>query len=178
MRGAHAWLAKNDTNDGGTNTAGIGRLIGRVDAKDCRLVIHVNLEALLDEGKSFELVSATFDVPFKKRQTGRAKPIVIVPKDASQPDPDLIALVADARRWARDLIDGNASTIRQIDEREGLRSGSVSRILPLVWLAPDIATAILEGRQPTHLTAKSLRDLPELPLDWKEQRRILGFAHR
>tara|TARA_E500000081_G_C6006190_1_gene293554 strand:+ start:429 stop:674 length:246 start_codon:yes stop_codon:yes gene_type:complete len=39
-----------------------------------------------------------------------------------------------------------------------------------------IAAAILEGRQPPHLTAKTLRSLPELPMDWSEQQRILGFA--
>ena len=61
-------------------------------------------------------------------------------------------------------------------KREGLRSGSVSRILPPAWPVPDISTAILEGRQPSHLSAKSLRALPELPLDWAEQRRVLGFA--
>ncbi|MEO0522742.1 MAG: hypothetical protein AAFU82_07835 [Pseudomonadota bacterium] len=66
-------------------------------------------------------------------------------------------------------------SLQQITEREGLRSGSVSRIVPLVWLAPDIATAILEGRQPLYLNSKSLRSLSELPLDWEEQRQILGF---
>ena len=60
----------------------------------------------------------------------------------------------------------------------GLRSGSVSRVLPLAWLAPDISTAILEARQPSHLTAKTLRRLPDLPLEWEKQRRILGFPRR
>ena len=126
---------------------------------------------------SCKLQIASFEVPFQKRQNGRAKPIIIAPEDAPQPDPDLIALVADARRWADELLAGKSSSIQQITEREGLRSGSVSRILPLAWLAPDISTAILEGRQPPHLNAKSLRNLPELPLDWNEQRQILGFPH-
>jgi site-specific DNA recombinase len=77
---------------------------------------------------------------------------------------------------APDISRLKQSSIQHITEREGLRSGSVSRILPLAWLAPDISTAILEGRQPPHLTAKTLRALPELPLDWAEQQRILGFA--
>ena len=101
-----------------------------------------------------------------------------MPEDAPQPDPGLIALVADARRWARELLEGQVSSIQEITEREGLRSGSVSRVLPLAWLAPDISTAILHGCQPANLTAKSLRSLPDLPLTWEEQRRILGFAHQ
>ncbi|MEQ9057282.1 MAG: hypothetical protein RLO38_21545 [Roseovarius confluentis] len=74
-----------------------------------------------------------------------------------------------------DLIEGRAASVAEITEREQLRPGNVSRVLPLAWLAPDIAAAILEGRQPVDLTAKELRDLPDLPLDWPEQRRVLGF---
>ena len=116
-------------------------------------------------------------LPFQKRQNVRAKPIVIAPSDTPKPDQDLINLVADARRWLAELLDGSSCTIRQIEDRESLRSGSVSRILPLAWLAPDISAAILAGRQPENLTAKVLRDLPDLPLDWQDQRKILGFPH-
>ena len=42
----------------------------------------------------------------------------------------------------------------------------------------DQAEAILNGRQPETLTAGSLRRLPDLPLDWTEQRRALGFDYR
>jgi site-specific DNA recombinase len=123
-------------------------------------------------------IHVTFEVPFRNRQNGRAKPIVIAPPDAPQPDQDLINLVADARRWSAELLEGKVRTVLQIEERESLGSGSVSRTLPLAWLAPDISAAILEGRQSAHLTAKVLRDLPNLPVDWSEQRKILGFPHR
>ena len=75
-----------------------------------------------------------------------------------------------------ELLEGRAQSVAEITEREQLRPGAVSRILPLAWLAPDIAMSILEGRQPVDLTAKRLRDLPELPLDWAEQRLVLGIA--
>ena len=141
------------------------------------LQISVNLAALLEPETSGDPIPATFDIPFQKRQSGRAKPIIIAPENSSQPDSDLIALVADARRWARELLEGKATSIRQTTEREELRGGAVSRILPLAWLAPDISTAILKGRQPVHLNAKMLRDLPDLPMDWNEQRKILGFPN-
>jgi hypothetical protein len=151
-------------------------IIDRIDAHKKRLVVSLNFAALAEPDATHTPISATFEIPFQKRQNGCAKPIVIAAEHAPQQDPDLIALVADARRWASELLEGRASSIQQITEREGLRSGSVSRILPLAWLAPDISTALLEGRQPPHLTAKTLRALPELPLDWAEQQRILGFA--
>jgi DNA invertase Pin-like site-specific DNA recombinase len=151
-------------------------IIDRIGAQRDRLVVSINLAVLLETASAHPPISATFEIPFQRRQNGCAKPIIIAAEDAPQEDQDLIALVADARRWASELLDWRASSIQQITEREGLRSGSVSRILPLAWLAPDISTAILEGRQPSSLTAKTLRALPELPLDWAEQRRVLRFA--
>jgi site-specific DNA recombinase len=43
-------------------------------------------------------------------------------------------------------------------------------------LAPDIVSAILNGRHPPELTARRLMDDTRLLLDWNEQRRCLGFA--
>lgn len=153
-------------------------LVDRIDLSKGQFCVRLDLSALLPTEKAKLPIHAAFEVPFQKRQTGRARPIIIAPPDAPQPDQGLINLVADARRWSAELLDGTSSTIRQIEDREGGRSGSVSRILPLAWLAPDISTAILEGRQPQHLTAKMLRSLSELPLDWHEQRKILGFPHQ
>jgi site-specific DNA recombinase len=46
----------------------------------------------------------------------------------------------------------------------------------LPWLAPDITAAIVNGRQPQQLNAKSLmRRASKLPADWTEQRAQLGF---
>lgn len=90
-------------------------------------------------------------------------------------DPELIALIADARRWRDDLLKGPASSIEAITTRESLPKGSVSRILPLASLAPGIASATLEGRQPVVLTPGRLRALPDLPLDGADQRALLGF---
>jgi site-specific DNA recombinase len=50
--------------------------------------------------------------------------------------------------------------------------------LRLPLLAPDIVTAIVSGKNPPQLTAKKLmRHILELPIDWTEQRKLLGF-HR
>lgn len=177
LRAAEAWNLEIAASYIDTNAPNLDDLIDRIDARKDRLCIQFNLHALLEAGASCVPLSAAFEVPFRKRQNGRARPIVMVPENAPQPDPDLIALVADARRWACELLEGKATSIQHITEREGLRGGTVSRILPLAWLAPDISTAILQGRQPANLTAGSLRSLPELPPSWEEQRRILGFPH-
>ena len=57
-------------------------------------------------------------------------------------------------------------------------SGSRSllrRIVRLAYLAPDITTAILDGRQPATLSAPRLAEARALPITWTEQRLALGF---
>jgi DNA invertase Pin-like site-specific DNA recombinase len=51
------------------------------------------------------------------------------------------------------------------------------RIMRLNYLAPDIQVAILDGAQPTDLTWKRLL-YGYLPMDWHEQRSLLGFPSR
>ena len=43
----------------------------------------------------------------------------------------------------------------------------------------DVVTAIVNGKNPPQLTAKKLMRLAlEIPIDWTEQRKLLGFHHR
>ena len=84
-------------------------------------------------------------------------------------DPHLIDLIK--RSWVA-WVQLNAGR-RAADPVE--RSHLV-RLARLRFLAPDITMAILEGRQPIEMTARSLLRGGELPLDWENQRRILGFA--
>jgi len=49
-------------------------------------------------------------------------------------------------------------------------------LLRLPWLAPDITTAIVNGRQSQQLNAMTLmRKASRLPGDWAAQRTLLGF---
>ena len=53
------------------------------------------------------------------------------------------------------------------------------RLLRLPTLAPDIISAIVNGKNPPQLTAKKLMRLtPQIPVDWTEQRKLLGFQQR
>lgn len=49
------------------------------------------------------------------------------------------------------------------------------RLLRLAWLAPSIVFDICEGQHPQTLTPKKLLDA-DLPMNWAEQRELLGFA--
>ena len=84
-------------------------------------------------------------------------------------DPQPIALIVkayDARRELAVLGAGSSN-----DQRR-----EVGRLARLSYLAPDIISAILDGRQPEPLTARQLIRGSGLPLGWHEQRRELGFG--
>lgn len=158
------------------NQVGTVGYLHRIDLAGSALRIQMNLASLIGQAEVTEMLAPTFEVPIALRRNGRNRPVVLrADTGAPHHDPDLIVLVADARRWMDELIEGKVATVAEITEREQVRPGNVSRVLPLAWLAPDIAAAILEGRQPADLTAKKLRDLPDLPLNWMDQRRVLGF---
>jgi DNA invertase Pin-like site-specific DNA recombinase len=152
-------------------------LLHRMALSDGALTITIDLAPLLERTGTDPVLAPAVLVPMLLRRNGRNRPIVLESNIGTpRRDAELIALVADARRWMDELIQRRVKTVAEITEREGLRPGAVSRILPLAWLAPDIATAILEGHQPADLTVRRLRELPDLPLDWFEQRSILGFV--
>ena len=70
-------------------------------------------------------------------------------------------------------------TLHAIASQEHVTPGYVSRLLRLSSLAPDIITAIVNGKNPPQLTAKKLIRLAlEIPVDWTAQRKLLGFHGR
>jgi hypothetical protein len=95
-----------------------------------------------------------------------------------RPDATLIAALVRAHAWWRELCSGGTRSIRQIADREQSDERYVARNLNLAFLAPDITAAILDGRQPAHLSADALIKMSHLPYTWKLQRQRLGFVQR
>ena len=62
----------------------------------------------------------------------------------------LIKALVRAHRWRRRIESGQAKSITDLAEQEGVTDAYVCR-LPLTCLAPDIVEAILDGRQPKGL---------------------------
>ena len=91
------------------------------------------------------------------------------------PDPKLIALLSRAQDWFEQLATGRATALEVIAERERVTGSWVARVIHLAFVAPDIAQAIIDGRQPPELTAERLMRLVPLPMDWQAQRERLGF---
>lgn len=65
--------------------------------------------------------------------------------------------------------------MQQMAEAENVTRSYVYRFIRLAFLSPDIVKAIMTGKAPETLTADKLIRHITLPIDWKEQRELLGF---
>jgi hypothetical protein len=96
--------------------------------------------------------------------------------DQTMADPGLLRIVARAHDIQARLMQNNDLTVHAIASQERVSANYVYRLLRLPTLAPDIITAIVNGKNPPQLTAKRLMRLtPQIPVDWPEQRKLLGF---
>ena len=116
------------------------------------------------------------EVPAVLKRAGLGMTLIVpgARQDAT-PDPSLIRLLL--RAFAiRDRLERNPDLpLKRIAEAEGVSPSYATRALRLAYLAPDIVTAIIDGRQPPGLTANMLMKNTRLPFRWEAQRKRLGF---
>ena len=93
-------------------------------------------------------------------------------------DLPMIRMLGKAFYWQRLLDEGRYPTANDLARSLKLEPGWVAEVLRLTTLAPDIIESVLEGRQPRDLNLHTLRGRrDQLPRDWGEQRKALGFAN-
>ena len=149
----------------------IQELVERIDVRrDC---VELTLRPAGEEERKVLTASATL---IRSGRQTRLVPPGIQVRANQAPDEGLIKLIANARAARLALANACDQPIEVIAEREGFTSHYFAQLARLGGLAPDIVTAILEGRQPASLTRTRLARTKALPLDWKEQRRMFGFA--
>ncbi|TPE48942.1 recombinase family protein [Amaricoccus solimangrovi] len=142
---------------------GFGRLAGAA---------HRPIADLAD----LDLPGFTVAAPPRPRRRGPELRIILGGAAAPVPGPDpvLLRTLVEARRRAADYLDAaRGLTVSDIARREGVDTGDVSRSLQLAFLAPDLVARILDGTQPTALTAERLKRI-DLPLRWADQRTLIG----
>lgn len=143
----------------------------------CKIEISVS-------GPSREYQSQGSAVPFvpltiKRRHTRK---LLIAPpgqedaKVRSSFDLPMIRTIGKAFYWQKLLDSGEVANATDLAQQLKLEPGWVAEVLRLTRLAPDIVQAILDGRQPRHLNLHAIRGRQaDVPVDWEEQRRLLGF---
>jgi hypothetical protein len=89
----------------------------------------------------------------------------------ARPVPSLVRAVARANDWMDRILRGEIPNQRALAKQTGFDERYISRIIPLVFLAPDITEAILDGKQGPDLSLEKCVD--ELPSEWSLQRAAL-----
>jgi hypothetical protein len=104
------------------------------------------------------------------RLARRGAPLV----DTAQrkPAPPLLKAIGLALYWQQLLDNGSFSSMEDLAQREGRDISTVSRIMHLGLMAPDLVDTSLAGLLPRTLTLKWLQR-HRLPNDWAAQRQII-----
>ena len=164
-------------------------LVSRAEIGARSLAIHISqlrLTALLDsnhmEPRHDHPVGAsdpvlTLTTPIQLTRVGEQMKLLVEDKDDNrEPDMGLLRVLARAYDVQRRLCDDPSISVREIARKEQITSNYLYVVLRLRWLAPDIVTAIVNGRQPRQLSTKQLmRLMAKLPAAWEAQRALLGF---
>jgi hypothetical protein len=169
-------------------------LISKVDIRPDCVEISVRRSRLVEvlESDSIELVTQEctpdnnakdilkLTVRARLHRVGREmKMLVESSDDQTKADPGLLRIIARAHDLQERVMQSTNLTLHAIARQEHVTPGYISRLLRLPSLAPDIIAAIVNGKNPPQLTAKKLMRLAlELPVDWTEQRKLLGFHAR
>ena len=113
-----------------------------------------------------------FSCAFTLRRRG-VETRIIAGESAPAPDEVLQRTLAEAHLWARALRGGTSLT--EIARQTGRSEPYIRTRIPLAFLAPKLQAAILDGRQPVHLSmAQLIRD--DIPMGWKEQERLFEIG--
>lgn len=113
--------------------------------------------------------TVTIHVPYRLVKRGGRKEMQLPANTQARvrPDDALIKALGRAFRWKKLLEAGDFATIAELAEREGIAVSYLTRVLRLTQLAPNLVEAILDGRQPPHLTLQTLRG--QIPDEWSSQ---------
>jgi site-specific DNA recombinase len=164
----------------------------------CRVAVHPDrIEISISRGRLAELLSGqsidltrqdqrldrksddivTLTVPARLKRVGREMRMLVEnAHDQKAANQSLLRIIARAHDIQRRLSQNTKLTVHDIAREEHVTAAYLYTLLRLPWLAPDITTAIVNGRQPHQFNAMTLmRKASRLPAEWAKQRALLGF---
>jgi hypothetical protein len=159
-------------------TTAIRALVDRVELKADGIRVSIKLPIAGAEKSQLScrtMIARSFPMQLKRRGVELRLIVGDHKRSAAIVDLALLKVVARAHRWFDQLSSGQARSLAAIAAREGLGVRYVGRLIRLAFLAPEIVESILEGRQPSTLTAEALTRRIELPLSWCAQRTALNL---
>ena len=158
-------------------TKTLSTLLERVDLRQDGISITLSLKPLMPADAKTDsplIISQLF--PMRMKRCGVEMRLVIDGATTAKTDPTLIKTIARAHGWFQELRSGHVKTLAEIASREAIDKGTLSRMIQLAFLAPDIVESIITGSQPAELNTETLLKRTNLPIAWTEQKQLLGIA--
>ncbi|MDG2003012.1 MAG: recombinase family protein [Novosphingobium sp.] len=163
----------------------LATLVERITLHEDRIELVLDRPALatslgIDDEANSSGDSLMLSLPVVKVRRGHQLRLVIPgpesePSESARRDEKLVALVAEAHAARELLFSQPGISIAALAAAHGKCRTRLAKLVALSCLAPDIVTAIVEGKQPTTMNARTLL-ASDLPLSWADQHAQLGFA--
>ena len=156
----------------------LSRYIERITLREGSVEIAIRRASLLPDGIEaiLNIDTILLEAPTARVRRGHEVRLIIPSKASEKPierDAQLVDLLVEAHAARSLLMASTDASIDQLAKRQGRCRTHFARLIKLSYLAPDIVTMVLEGRQPTSLNRRKLM-AAELPLRWADQRAMLG----
>ncbi len=154
----------------------IERFVQRVELRQDGIRLTLSLASLVVPEMDSKAVTIVRDIPMQMKRRGVEKRLIIGGTGPARVDRTLLKTIVRAHKWFNELVSGRVHNMAEIASQEGVDKSYVSRVMTLAFLAPDITESIIGGRQPADLSVERLTKRIDLPLDWAQQRQLLGFV--
>jgi site-specific DNA recombinase len=157
------------------------RIVDSITMEDDRLALRVRqptMEEVDNPDEHCDDLISEITVPFRPERWVRDRRDVYGAAPAASPDRNthaLLKLVRKAMDAQALALENPAMSIAAIAASRKMDWRQLGRLVKLSWLSPSIIERIHAGDIPRGLTRSRLLEA-DLPLDWDEQERALGFC--
>ena len=157
---------------------------GILDAADQKHETHQDaidaLRARLSTGSALEwkrddlALTIPIRAKFRGGQHHITAPGIGAVNSFAQPDRALVKAIVHAHAWLALLLDGGIKSVEDLARHVRRDRPYVRRVLRLAFLSPSITSVILDGKQPSHVSATELLEA-DMPHDWRRQVEHFGI---
>ena len=157
------------------------RIVSRVTIHENKFEIVMNTAAVFatQGDQATDEDTTVIEVPMQLKRRGHTMRLIVQPRTGEATLGSIPHLVSPDRQSAcvdcTTTSSGRSNSIRTIELEEKVSSTHMARVLYLAFLAPDIVERIIHGKLPIDFDTTRLMRLTPLPLDWGEQRMLLGL---
>jgi len=154
-------------------------VIDRVHLRDDGIAVTLSIQVPCSQAgvKTNSIFSLSRFLPLRMKRRGVETRIIMTEGEdlPRKVDPALLKAVARSRAWFEELASGRVRSLTDIARREKIAPRYVERLSRLAFAAPRVVEAICQGRQPADLSAETLLNRIDLPLEWSAQLNALGI---